>query len=79
MRLWRYAGYGKMPAMAKCRLWQNASAKLRNFLIPLLLEAVHETGTMMLEYVRNGAMFGRSTQWLAARCLDFVPDGGAMP
>jgi hypothetical protein len=76
--------HGKMPATAKCRLRLNAGAKLRNFLLPQLLEAVHDKNLMMFEYVRNGAMLGRSTQWwrgawdkcpMVARCFEFALDG----
>ncbi len=49
MRLRQNAGYGNTLATAKCRLRQNAGEELRDFLVPRLLEAVHNKGTIMLE------------------------------
>jgi hypothetical protein len=55
-------GYGNTLATAKCWLRQNVGAKLRDFLVPRLLEAAHGKNAMMLEYGCNGAMLGRSAQ-----------------
>ncbi len=84
-QLRQYAGYGKMPATAKCQLWQNACVKLHNFPVPQLLEAAHDKSTICLNMCAMARCLEEApNNWwhdawilhlMAARCLDVAPNG----